>query len=441
MKTYVMMIAILTCSILSFGQSEFKVNKRSINKVNKVARYEPKMEYGEKLFLPMKYGKSVISDKSQLKKLKGSTILKVEVVCTDFPKGIDLTILNQKRINSLKMAIPELKNNNAVKIEIISQTECMSKITAEQLYHGLVVTYKPEPTTDNTKSELEKIDKILSGEPIKATDYTYKAMLTDSLPVISGEVIWTVTKDSEHVGWSDTSWTEVRGVPVDLAFEETSGVGTTTLNYMPDSTFFKIMKRHPKWDKMMIVADLTGSMYPYTAQILAWLQLKNTDKRVKEFVFFNDGDMTPDAMKVIGKTGGIYVGNYSRYPEVKELASKTMLAGGGGDCPENNIEAILKGIEKCKDCEDIVMVADNWAPIKDIVLLEKLNRPVKIVLCGVWGGINVDYLNLAKATGGSVHTMEKDLTELAKMNEGETIEIGGMYYVINKGKFVLSKKM
>ena len=50
---------------------------------------------------------------------------------------------------------------------------------------------------------------------------------------------------------------------------------------------------------------------------------------------------------------------------------------------------------------------------------------------------NTVYLYIARATGGSVHTMDQDLTDLAKLNEGEIVTIGTKKYVITNGKFVL----
>ena len=61
----------------------------------------------------------------------------------------------------------------------------------------------------------------------------------------------------------------------------------------------------------------------------------------------------------------------------------------------------------------IVMVADNYAPIRDMQLLDKLvalKIPVNIIICGSnSGNIHYSYLQLAAATGGSIHTIEEDI--------------------------------
>ncbi|MES1225235.1 MAG: hypothetical protein ABUT20_57665, partial [Bacteroidota bacterium] len=71
------------------------------------------------------------------------------------------------------------------------------------------------------------------------------------------------------------------------------------------NTVCAILNRN-KWASKMIVADVTGSMNPYTQQVALWHLLEMMGKERSDYVFFNDGDNTPDNAKVIGKTGGIY---------------------------------------------------------------------------------------------------------------------------------------
>ncbi|HAE32127.1 MAG TPA: hypothetical protein DCF89_13500, partial [Flavobacteriales bacterium] len=72
----------------------------------------------------------------------------------------------------------------------------------------------------------------------------------------------------------------------------------------------------------------------------------------------------------------------------------------------------------------------------DLEFADKLALPIKIILCGTHWGINTAYLDLAKKTGGSVHTIEKDIVDLAKLHEGESFELNHITYKILKGKFV-----
>lgn len=213
-------------------------------------------------------------------------------------------------------------------------------------------------------------------------------------------------------------------------------IDTTTFD---DFVVDNVLKRN-EWDEMLIVADLTGSMSPYISQLLLWLKLNTIDQKIKQFVFFNDGDAMADEEKKIGETGGIYETRSLDYKEVENLATKTMLNGYGGDSEENDVEAILKGLEFCEECKENILIADNDSPVRDMELMTQIGKPLRIVLCGVEEKINTQYLDLARATGGSVHLIEEDLTNLVQMNEGEEVEINGMHYMIKDNRFIRFNK-
>jgi hypothetical protein len=115
--------------------------------------------------------------------------------------------------------------------------------------------------------------------------------------------------------------------------------------------------------------------------------------------------------------------------------------GGGGDSPENSVEALINASGFCPECEDIIMIADNYATPRDLKLIKQVNKPVKLILCGTQNGINTLYLDFLRANKGSLHTMEKDILDLAILKEGETIEINGKTYQIKHGSFVKMMKM
>ncbi len=85
---------------------------------------------------------------------------------------------------------------------------------------------------------------------------------------------------------------------------------------------------------------------------------------------------------------------------------------------------------------ELVMIVDNNAPVKDIELLSKFNTPVHIILCADVSYVNPDYLLIAWKTKGSIHTIEEDITKIAAMSEGKTIIVAGQKYKIMGGKFV-----
>lgn len=58
------------------------------------------------------------------------------------------------------------------------------------------------------------------------------------------------------------------------------------------------------------------------------------------------------------------------------------------------------------------------------------------IICGTNGTVELAYLKLAKATGGSIHTMEEDLDNIAAMKEGQEFTFNGNLYKIENGKII-----
>ena len=182
--------------------------------------------------------------------------------------------------------------------------------------------------------------------------------------------------------------------------------------HAPDNVVTKVFDRNPQWQNCLIATDVTGSMYPYMGQFLVWHE-KNLDKRKgnHDFVFFNDGDMLPNELKTTGKTGGTYYVQTAKYSSLKEKMTVAMTKGGGGDQPENNLEAILFGLQHNPNCKEVILIADNWATPRDMALLNKIKVPVHVILCGATS-INLEYIKIARKTKGSIHTIEHDLYNL-----------------------------
>jgi hypothetical protein len=226
----------------------------------------------------------------------------------------------------------------------------------------------------------------------------------------------------------------------EFSFESRSTTGPVEFDAdIPDTTnnaVFKVMNRNPKWRKNIIVTDLTASMYPYAKQIHTWLKLffmKDTAQQY--FVFFNDGDSKRDADKKIGITGGIYICKAKTTDDLLNTMKLTIKRGEGGDSPENVVEAILAGLKKIRKPDNIILIADNWAKVRDLSLITRVKVPVRVILCGVYEGmeINTDYLNIAYKTKGSVHTIEQDISNLINQTTGKKFNINGFDYIIKGG--------
>jgi hypothetical protein len=197
-----------------------------------------------------------------------------------------------------------------------------------------------------------------------------------------------------------------------------------------------------KWSEKLIVCDLTGSMDPYANQLSVWYQLNYKKESNLQFVFFNDGDDKEDMKKIIGNTGGIYYQRAKGLDSLINLMSKVRSRGNGGDCPENNMEALIKGVKTAGPYKELVMVVDNNAPVKDLSLLKSFNKPVHVILCGSDGGqVLLDYFLIAWKTKGSIHTIEEDIYSIASKSEGESVVVGGITYRIMGGEFVRVTKL
>jgi len=225
-----------------------------------------------------------------------------------------------------------------------------------------------------------------------------------------------------------------------FAFESRSSDNETNLQPSiadtANSVVFNVLKRNKKWNNKLIVADLTGSMYPYAQQVSTWMKLHfMKDTTSQNFAFFNDGDKKRDEDKKIGATGGVYHCKAKTVDELIATMEITIKKGQGGDAPENPIEAIIYGLNKSGKVEEVILIADNWAKARDIKILARIKVPVRVILCGVFDGmeINEDYLNIAYKTKGSVHTIEQDITDLMKQGKDKKFNINGVDYIIKNG--------
>jgi len=225
-----------------------------------------------------------------------------------------------------------------------------------------------------------------------------------------------------------------------FSFESRTTIGP--VEFEPDiedtinNSVYRVLTRNPKWRKNIIVTDLTSSMYPYAKQINTWLKLfLMKDTAQQYFVFFNDGDKKRDADKKIGATGGIYICRAKTCEDLVNTMKLTIKKGEGGDSPENVVEAILTGLKKIRKPDNVILIADNWAKVRDLNLITRVKVPVRVILCGVFEGmeINTDYLNIAYKTKGSIHTIEQDISDLINQTSGKKFNINGFNYMIKNG--------
>lgn len=208
---------------------------------------------------------------------------------------------------------------------------------------------------------------------------------------------------------------------------------------LQDSTLIKTFTRNPSWKNMLVVMDVTGSMSPYTAQLLVWIKANQKLNTFKQIVFFNDDDEKSSNQQTNIDETGIWTIDSKNSDKVIDIAFEAMAKGSH---IENDLEAICFALKKYPESkENVVLIADNWEDPCDMHLLQFLKNqkiPIKIVVCGVTDRFNTLYLDIAHATGGSVHTMEEDLTNIATIGEGKTIKLGKFKFTMLNGKFYQS---
>lgn len=202
-----------------------------------------------------------------------------------------------------------------------------------------------------------------------------------------------------------------------------------------DSVIMAVLNRN-RWDNKLIICDVTGSMGDFVPQLALWYQLKMNTEPNLQFVFFNDGENNKDSSRKIGNAGGIYYSKAKEIPDLFEFMVNVNARGSGGELAESNMEALIKGTQMAKPFKELIMIADNRSPVWDIQLLSSFKVPVHLIMCGVTDWIHEDYLNIALKTGGSIHTMEQDITAIAHMIEGQEITINKITYRVMGGSFV-----
>ena len=206
-------------------------------------------------------------------------------------------------------------------------------------------------------------------------------------------------------------------------------------------TLSNVFERIDSLHRTLFVIDVTGSMYGFMIEALEILNDSIASKKanVDAVVAFNDGDAKPDWLKMRGRTGGVYYTEDIGILHLGNFFVKAMSGGGGGDTPENNIEAVLEGIEKCPECRDVVMIADNYATPRDGSLIEKIDRPMHWILCGTGFSVNPDYLDLIRKNKGWGHTASSDFSGLENLKDGDIIDIDGNKYQLRGDNFRLLK--
>lgn len=483
MQKYILILLLLFISAKSFCQKTVFIEKYNLPAEIKAGEVIVEMPFGYSNILKV-YGDTA--------GLKTAGDIFVDVACTDYPINASLVSLNKTRVTSFLKRFPFVQESQLAQVNFFQQTDGALRENAIKMFHGLIIKFRPKQSTENAKKEVVKLEDIVKTGAVTVAKPPAVTKKTDSATAALERIYANRPRKFQNGKWyiqvgrggvvsldsdvpkknpldsfitrdpkdaldeeliSKSEYKEFKGstairiyyphwvsedvlIPKKPVAVSEKPIVTTKTNKIPDTSILKILDR-TRWENATIVGDVTGSMYKYTAQLLLWVKTNPIGSLAKNFIFFNDGDNMPDKDKKIGNTGGIYYKTCNTYAEVEQLMRATMLKGGGGDFPENNIEALLKGEKVFPAAEFQVMIADNWAAIKDKVLWDQLTKPVRIVVCGATlVNVHIDYLNLARKTNGSVHLMESDIYNLNGLKEGDILKVGKNTFVVKNGMFV-----
>lgn len=206
-----------------------------------------------------------------------------------------------------------------------------------------------------------------------------------------------------------------------------------------DSTTYKAFTRNlHRWPNAVVVCDLTTSMYPYSTQLFAWFKQNSKHSPVKGMVFFTDCDSTGRQTQPDGLAGQMFVSRESNVtkvlPVILHAARNTIY---NHDEAENDIEALLFAQNEFPQARHLILLADNSSQVKDMQLLNKINKPVHVVLCGTTldstQAFQPDYYTIASRTKGSLHTIEDDIKP-NKITTDSWIRVGQYFYHYNARK-------
>jgi hypothetical protein len=328
----------------------------------------------------MNYGQSEILSVMDRQELQNANIIQIDLVYTNYPRDQDVSELNKQRILKMLSIRSDLIKTTGISWSVVRQMYCKDESQAKMLFHGAVIYYQPEQSQALNSYELEQYEDLPKDDNFKVTDKVLKQFNDD--PVI-----------------------------------------------------LNVMKRN-NWKNPTIVADVTCSMSPYMKQTAFWFLLKMNKTEHANITLFNDGNGKENRLKAVGSTGGLHNVTTKDYLEFRELLMKSVSYGCSGDADENDVEAILEAQKNHPKAKEIILIADNFSDMRDFRLISKIKVPVRVIICGTKYTVNTQYLNLALQTGGSVHSIEQDLSDLVDKSEGDSFTFMGKRYEVKDGLIV-----
>lgn len=380
----------------------------------------PSLKSGKVLLLQMAYARDEVMNLEDVQNPLWDQVYSVDLVFTKYPVDTsrwrtDYNELMEGRLRSLYALDSSIFYRKGIKWRYVLQTDCKSEPEAMQYFHGFILRMEP-------------------GRPITQTEVV-EEIVADRAPRVR-------PKRPRLLQPSDSLPDFLKKHP---EMEEIASIVYGRVSQLKDSSVFKVMKRHPEWENMLVVMDWTASMYVNRATVLNWYRSQKDAEAIRHIILFNDGNWTPHAGKKLGKTGGIYHTRPYDFDHIIRLMYKVRKNGLGGDPAENDIEALLVSARNLNGYEDILLLPDRNTSIRDLKLVTRFKKPVRIILFrnkmirqtvvgrnrGKWipnPYVHPHYLTLASITGGSIHTDTRDIYGLKELKAGEIVRFGKFEY-------------
>lgn len=498
MKLYVTIALYFSFLLMSGAQSRVSLDNIRSTSHQEITRFDTTGFGLNQLAIRFPYGSARVLNKYEYKTIQSFRKVSVTYIYSQYTRSQPgQKELDRARFEALIKLDSSLLDAD-VQWHILVQTDAVTPAEARKLFHGFVIVYESpvdEELKSSIRSDLEMLIDCASRKPpantpaypggnaelfkwlasaikfpadrVKSAEwggaYAVAVFSVDSITgkIINLQIIGGASEaHNNHIKtilakskpwikgrqdvelilrihfYMDESGNKIVEPEWLKAYAEKECQGVNT-----DSTVSAVLDRNKDWKKMLVVEDVTGSMLPYIANLLLWNALKVNMDNTMHFVFFNDGAGKADVEKEIGSTGGLYHVKPTTQKILEETMVEAIGGGTGGDRPENDIEAILEGLKACPACEDIVLISDNYATPRDLELIPQIKKPVHVIVCGARKTINPAHIFIAWKTGGTLHTIDQDITRLAKMKEGDVLNVNDRSYKIVNGKFILLSKM
>ncbi|PLK43724.1 hypothetical protein [Emticicia sp. TH156] len=336
-----------------------------------------------------------------------------------------------------------LYNNHEV--EIIQQISLESPFVKPENKPETVVQPMSKDTEAAEETDLKKVNPPVIAKEIEASEKNAENFKPETFSNLHINKLasrkLTTTTPKIHPDLLDK---EIRYLNASAISMSDKILRVRQLGKTYELTSYQALDRNiEKWKNVVIVCDMTSSMFPYTTQVFDWITENADNTSVKGVVFFTDCDSLGN------QTKGKLPGKMFMVKEKNEMQLwDAMFAAisnteNNNDKPENNIEALLYAQKHFPEADEIIMIADNSSPVKDMKHLSKVKKKTHIILCGETYekdlAFQSDYVQIAKKTNGSIHTLEDDLNNPDNIKEMTVIRVGKIYFQFQKGKFYTTK--